>query len=183
MKPTLINYILFLFAKHKDQDKFIKEIAEELSVVSDSVNIKFYYGPESGIFTFQSMDDFPAIHEFMNIMFEGMEVAYILLPYKHDRMSVGLQSDIYKHLFNEKGDENMSGKEVSVQKMLDDKLKDFDLEMFFNEEGDDEFDDTIKKIKSKPVEPSIDDILDKINDKGISSLTEKELSLLENYSK
>lgn len=184
MKPTKINYILFLFAKHEKQDMFITGIAEELSVVSDSENIKFYYGPESGIFTFQSTDDFQTIHEYMNIIFEGMSLAYFLLPFKHDTMSVGLQMDIYKHLFNESNGENMSGKGVSVQKMLNDKFKEVDFEKLFSElDTDEDDDDEIKKIKSKEPKPSLDDLLEKIKDEGMSSLTKKELSLLEKYSK
>jgi hypothetical protein len=38
-------------------------------------------------------------------------------------------------------------------------------------------------MRKKTKEPSLNDLLDKINEKGISSLTKKELHLLETFSK
>ena len=40
----------------------------------------------------------------------------------------------------------------------------------------------IKKSKKKKPEPNIDDILDKMIDKGMDSLTKKEKKILDNYS-
>jgi|688.fasta_scaffold55662_2 hypothetical protein len=183
MNDKLTSYILFVFAKHDEQEKFITSLAEELSVISDSLNIKFYYGPESGIFTFDTMDDFPIVKEYMEIMFCESKIVYMLLPYEHDKMSVGLTDDIYNHLFTQNISENMSGFEPEAQKMLSKELKER-VDLFFDKITDDEDeDDEIKKIKSKLPIPSLDNLLDKIKDKGMVSLTKKELSLLEQYSK
>jgi hypothetical protein len=179
----LTSYILFVFAKHNEQEEFITSLAEELSVISDSLNIKFYYGPESGIFTFDTMDEFSVVKEYMEIMFCESKIVYMLLPYEHDKMSVGLTDDIYKHLFTQNIGENMSGFEPEVQKMLSKELKER-VDLFFDKITDDEDeDDEIKKIKSKLPIPSLDNLLDKIKDNGMASLTKKELSLLEQYSK
>jgi hypothetical protein len=179
----LTSYILFVFAKHNEQEEFITSLAEELSVISDSLNIKFYYGPESGIFTFDTMDEFSVVKEYMEIMFCESKIVYMLLPYEHDKMSVGLTDDIYKHLFTQNIGENMSGFEPEAQKMLSKELKER-VDLFFDKITDDEDeDDEIKKIKSKLPIPSLDNLLDKIKDNGMASLTKKELSLLEQYSK
>lgn len=179
----LTSYILFVFAKHNEQEEFITSLAEELSVISDSLNIKFYYGPESGIFTFDTMDEFQIVKEYMEIMFCESKIVYMLLPYEHDKMSVGLTDDIYKHLFTQNISENMSGFEPEAQKMLSKELKER-VDLFFDKITDDEDeDDEIKKIKSKLPIPSLDNLLDKIKDNGMASLTKKELSLLEQYSK
>jgi hypothetical protein len=179
----LTSYILFVFAKHKEQEKFITSLAEELSVISDSLNIKFYYGPESGIFTFDTMDEFSIVKEYMDIMFCESKIVYMLLPYEHDKMSVGLTDDIYKHLFTQNVSENMTGFEPEAQKMLSKELKET-VDLFFEKvNDDDDEDDEIKKIKSKSPIPSLDNLLDKIKDNGMASLTKKELSLLEQYSK
>jgi hypothetical protein len=179
----LTSYILFVFAKHNEQEQFITSLAEELSVISDSLNIKFYYGPESGIFTFDTMDEFPIVKEYMDIMFCESKIVYMLLPYEHDKMSVGLTDDIYNHLFTQNVSENMSGFEPEAQKMLSKELKER-VNFFFEKITDEEEeDDEIKKIKSKLPIPSLDNLLDKIKDNGIASLTKKELSLLEQYSK
>ena len=179
----LTSYILFVFAKHNEQEEFITSLAEELSVISDSLNIKFYYGPESGIFTFDTMDEFQIVKEYMEIMFCESKIVYMLLPYEHDKMSVGLTDDIYKHLFTQNISENMSGFEPEAQKMLSKELKER-VDLFFDKITDDEDeDDEIKKIKSKLPIPSLDNLLDKIKDNGMASLTKKELSLLKQYSK
>jgi hypothetical protein len=116
-------------------------------------------------------------------MFCESKIVYMLLPYEHDKMSVGLTDDIYNHLFTQNISENMSGFEPEAQKMLSKELKER-VDLFFDKITDDEDeDDEIKKIKSKLPIPSLDNLLDKIKDKGMVSLTKKELSLLEQYSK
>ena len=47
----------------------------------------------------------------------------------------------------------------------------------------DEEDDEIEKLRSKSYEPSVNDILDKIRDVGIKSLTKQEKTILDNYAK
>lgn len=184
MNDRLTSYILFVFAKHDEQEEFITSLAEELSVISDSLNIKFYYGPESGIFTFDTKDDFSVIKEYMDIMFCESKIVYMLLPYDHDKISVGFSYDIYNHLFTQNVGKNISSFESESQKTLSEELKSR-VDLFFDKIIDDEDDDKdeIKKIKSKSSVPSLDDLLDKINDKGLVSLTKKELSLLKQYSK
>jgi hypothetical protein len=71
---------------------------------------------------------------------------------------------------------------------------DEDRERFFsifnlndNEEDDDESDELIRKImlrnKLTKNKPSLDYLLDKINDKGVNSLTDKEKQLLNEYAR
>lgn len=175
----LRDYILFIFGKHEEQEKFIKDIAEEISVISDSPNVRFYYGPESGVFTFQTIDEFEDTKEFIELMFNQTNVGYFLLPYKYDKMSAGIPEDIIKHLFNLNNNENVTEFGFEAQEVLSNQLKE-KVDKFFNEDEDE---DEILKIKSKLPVLTVDDILDKINEKGIRSLTKEELSLLENYSK
>jgi hypothetical protein len=53
----------------------------------------------------------------------------------------------------------------------------------FNEEIDEDDDEDILLKQIKPLPLTLDNILDKINDCGISSLTNDELNLLNKYSK
>jgi hypothetical protein len=189
MKETNINYILFFFGKHvNNQEKLVKNIAEDLIVISDSKDIKYYFGSESAIFTFKSGENFIMLDEYMKIIFDEMECNYFLLPYNPDNMSVGLSNETSKHLFSDNNDENMSENGFEAQQMLSKELKD-KFSFFFNKTdeeydfNDDDDDTELLKIKKKPQTPTIDDILDKINDEGIRSLTKEELYLLENYSK
>jgi hypothetical protein len=72
--------------------------------------------------------------------------------------------------------------EFEVRKMIQDEIK----ESFMLNIDDFDFDydeeDDIEKIKNKTRNPSLDQLLDKIKEKGLNSLTEKELTQLNKYS-
>lgn len=176
---------MFLFGEHKEQDKFIESIANEISVIANSKNIKFYYGQTSAIFTFSSVETFDDIKEFLGIVFGGTNIVHVLLPYNNDKMSVNLPKGIYEHLFDINNDETMSGLKIEAQESIndiDDKISEFEFIKLLND-VDDFDDDEICNLKNKKQEPSIDDILDKISEKGLSSLTNTEKQILEKYSK
>jgi hypothetical protein len=109
----------------------------------------------------------------------------MLFPYEKDKMSLKMEEDISKHLFDTEikpeKTEKLSELEKRIINLLDGKSEESLSEM---DECEDygEFVDEILKRKNV-VEPTLDQLLDKINEKGMSSLTEKELNLLNNYSK
>ena len=102
MKNKMYNYILFVFAKSKNQDDFVTEIAEEIAVITKSKNIRYYYGPEACVFTFGTLDDLKSVAEYVDIILSEGEISYFLLPYHSDNMSFGLPKDISDHLFSDK---------------------------------------------------------------------------------
>ena len=195
----MYNYILFVFAKSKNQDGFVTEIAEEIAVITKSKNVKYYYGPEACVFTFGTVDDMKSVSEYVDIILSEGEISYFLLPYSSDNITFGLPKDISDHLFSDK----MSGIEKLDQDLdvkwskIDSDLKKLDEDMFekfmnvFSDEDDDE-DDEISKLIKRTKTTKVDDfvtenqfnlILDKINSDGMESLTKKELDLLKKYSK
>jgi hypothetical protein len=180
----MTDYILFVFAEHKDQDEFVKSIAEDISIVSDSNDIKYYYGPSSAIITFKSTDSIQELHEYLGILFFSETIVYLLLPYKTDNMSVGMSAETFKHLFNISKDEDMSGFESMVQNMSQNEIPK-NIQYILKEEYTDEEDedDEIVKIKNSPKKIEIDEILDKISECGINSLSLQEKKFLETYSK
>jgi hypothetical protein len=122
------------------------------------------------------------------------DIMYVLLPYTSDNLSYGLPEKISKHLFNDGISDFMSEKpnnsyteEFEVRKMIQDKIRDtFDLnienfDFEYDEDEDDEWTD-IDEIKNKQRAPSLDELLDKIKEEGLNSLTEKELLQLNKYS-
>ena len=117
----MTDYILFVFAEHKNQDEFVKTIAEDISIVSDSENIKYYYGPSSAIITFKSTDTIQELHEYMGILFFSETIVYMLLPYKPDNMSVGMNPEVFKHLFLQSKSEDVSGFQTMVQNVDENK--------------------------------------------------------------
>ena len=197
MKNKTFNYILFVFAKSKNQDNFVTEIAEEIAVITKSKNIRYYYGPEACVFTFGTLDDLKSVAEYVDIILSEGEISYFLLPYRSDNMSFGLPKDISDHLFSDKmSDIDKLGRDLDVKwSKIDSDLKKLDEDMFekfmnvFSD--DDEEDDDISKLIKRTKTTKVDDyvsenefnfILDKINSDGMSSLTKKELNLLKQYS-
>jgi hypothetical protein len=197
MKNKTFKYILFVFAKSKNQDDFVTEIAEEIAVITKSKNIRYYYGPEACVFTFSTLDDLKSVTEYVDIILSEGEVSYFLLPYSPDNMSFGLPKDISEHLFTDKlSDIEKMDRDLDVKwNKLDSDFKKLDEEMFdkfmnaFSDE--DEEDDDISKLIKRTKTTKVDDyvsenefnfILDKINSDGMSSLTKKELNLLKQYS-
>lgn len=187
----LTKYILFVFAKNDNPKEFTEQIAEELCVISDTPNLNFYFGPESSVFTISTLDSYEDVKDYVDMILGVGDIMYVLLPYTPDKLSYGLPEKISKHLFNDGISDFMSEKynnsepnEFEVRKMIQDKIRDtfnLNIENFDFEYDEDEWTD-IDEIKNKQRSPSLDELLEKIKEKGLNSLTEKELIFLNKYS-
>ena len=187
----LTKYILFVFAKNDNPKEFTEQIAEELCVISDTPNLNFYFGPESSVFTISTLDSHQDVIDYVDMILDVGDIMYVLLPYTSDNLSYGLPEKISKHLFNDGINDFMSEKpnnsyteEFEVRKMIQDKIRDtinLNIDNFDFDYDEDEWSD-IDEIKNKQRSPSLDELLEKIKEKGLNSLTEKELSQLNKYS-
>ena len=187
----LTKYILFVFAKNDNPKEFTEQIAEELCVISDSPNLNFYFGPESSVFTLSTLDSYEDVKDYVNMILGVGDIMYVLLPYTSDNLSYGLPSKVSEHLFNDGINDFMSENlknsepnEFEVRKMIQDKIRDnfrLNIENFDFEYDEDEWTD-IDEIKNKQRSPSLDELLEKIKEKGLNSLTEEELIYLNKYS-
>jgi len=187
----LTKYILFVFTNNDNPKEFTEQIAEELCVISDTPNLNFYFGPESSVFTISTLDSHQDVKDYVDMILDVGDIMYVLLPYTSDNLSYGLPEKISKHLFNDGINDFMSEKpnnsyteEFEVRKMIQDKIRDdfnLNVDNFDFEYDEDEWSD-IDKIKNKQRSPSLDELLEKIKEKGLNSLTEKELSQLNKYA-
>ena len=183
---NLTKYILFVFTKNDNPKEFTEQIADELCVISDSPNLNFYFGPESSVFTISTLDSYEDVKDYVDMILGIDEIMYVLLPYTTDKMSYGLPKKISDHLFNDGVSDFMSENpkipnqdDIEVRKMIQDHIKE---SFFLSLESFEDEDDDIKKIKFKKNVPSLDELLEKIKEKGLSSLTETELTQLNKYS-
>jgi len=180
-----MKYLLFVFAKHKDQESFVKILAEEIVGVIDTSDIKFYYGDESAVLTFNTKESIENVKDFFLDTLGASGIVYFLSPYEPDKMSYWLDRKIEKHLFDsdKRSDivEKTLEEQVEVQKLIFGDLEK-GLDSLIQDIEDEDVDE-IKQLKSKPRVKTIDELLDKIIDCGYESLTEKELILLNEYSK
>lgn len=171
------TYILFVFAIHDDPDSFVSTIAEELSMVAMSPDVRYFYGPQSAIFTFSTQEEFTEMSEIINIMFGQENFSFMFLPLDKNIMLSGFGENVDKHLF---GSSPLAVKPTNISKI--NKTNDMFKELE-NGDFDDEEDDELIKLKFKSYVPSVNEILDKIKDRGIKSLTKQEKEILDNYSK
>ena len=188
---NLTKYILFVFAKNDNPKEFTEQIAEELCVISDTPNLNFYFGPESSVFTISTLDSHQDVKDYVDMILDVGDIMYVLLPYTSDNLSYGLPEKISKHLFNDGINDFMSEKpnnsyteEFEVRKMIQDQIRDnfmLNVDDFDFDYDEDEWTD-IDEIRNKHRSPSLDELLDKIKEKGLNSLTEKELLQLNKYS-
>lgn len=185
------TYILFIFAAHKDQDKFIKTISEEIVGASDSNDVRYFYGSESAIITFKSSADFEYLKNYIELIFGSSNVTFFMMPFIPDSTSFFLEKEIESHLFGTdkmtENDEKSQYEKIQAQKLLFEDITgipiNFMEEIMGDDDDDDDNDDFLTCLQEKVYEPSLDEILDKISQCGMSNLTEKELSLLKKYSK
>jgi hypothetical protein len=183
----LTKYILFVFTKNDNPKEFTEQIADELSVLSDSPNLNYYYGPESSIFTVSTLDSYEDVKDYVDMILDVDDIMYILLPYTSDKLSYGLPKKISEHLFNDGINDYMSEipkkfdeNEIEVQNMIKKQIRDefllkvewMDIDNFSKE----------KIIKTKKT-PTFDELFEKIADSGIESLSPEELLTLNQYSK
>jgi hypothetical protein len=143
------------------------------------------------VFTISTLDSYEDVTDYIDMVLGVGDILYVLLPYTSDKLSYGLPEKISKHLFNDGISDFMSEKsnnsepnEFEVRKMIQDKIRDtfkLNIENFNFEYEEEEWTD-IDEIKNKVRTPSLDELLEKIKEKGLNSLTEKELIYLNKYS-
>ena len=86
-------YLLVVFAKSDKQEEFVEFVAEEISTVSNPDLIKYYFGEESIIFTFESSNNYKTLSKFVSDVFLGMDIVFFLTQYNPDEMLLSLPSN------------------------------------------------------------------------------------------
>jgi hypothetical protein len=144
---------------NEDQDEFVKMMANELSLLAVSSDVRYYYGPQASVFVFTSNETFKGLSEMITITFETDELVYMFLPLDKNNMTSGFGDNVDKHLF---GDKPLTNDSTNITNAFQAFKEDFDE---FAQMCEDDYDDEIVRIKrkSKPYVPSVNDILDKIS--------------------
>ena len=167
------KYLLTIFGEFKS-DEICKEIAIALSPVVDSPNLKFQFTKGILIFHFASEMDMSDVHEYLEMTSYDLYESFILSEYT-DKVSVFMSDENKKHLFDLETNEGNSGIEMVLAprngfQYIDDTEDEF-VALLLNE----------MKKNLKPL--TLDQLLDKIKNGGVESLTPFEKGTLDNYSK
>ncbi len=163
------KYLLTILGTPRSITSFLGALNNLISNISD-LEMKYFYSDSCILATFETELDFPSISEFLEDSLGITSVPYIITSADKD-ISFSLEDEIETHLFGINKYESEG---------------DFDYEEYPTEEDIFEVLTTLggkQANEETEPEPSLDDLLMKIQKSGINSLTDNEKKLLNNYSK
>lgn len=167
------KYLLVVFGDFTDT-KVLTKIATGMTPIVDSPHLKLHQSSSSVVFHFATELQQDDLNDFLVGLFYGTS-DYFILTEMTDKVSVSMNDDLRAHLLDLENESEFFGKTIENDLFISEQ----DLA---NEAGAfveyllDEFQTEIKK-------PTLNELLDKISDKGLKSLTQFEKQTLDNYSK
>ena len=168
------KYLLVVFGDFKSK-KLIESVGKGLAPIVDSRHLKFQYIKGALIMYFGSEVNQEELHDFLTGFFYGISETFILTE-MNDKVSLYMTDETKAHLLDLDND----GDDVEIRIDMSSMIKPQMDEEFMTEDFVkfllDEFNEEVKV-------PTLNEILDKINEKGIKSLSPFEKEILDNYSK
>lgn len=183
-----MKYLMLIYGESEsmDSEALTTKIGKEIQPIVVSEQIKYIYGDGNAIFHFESDMKYEEMSIYVEIIFEELgDIMYVLIPF-NGKLASNMGKERQNHLMsidNEKSDEEKI--EIKTIK-IDLSDKNFDEKSFF-----DIFVNILNQnnpfINEKNTEEvcnmTLDELLDKISETGINSLTDAEKLKLEEYSK
>jgi len=168
------KYLLVVFGDFKSK-KMIESVGKGLSPIVDTPHLKFQHTKGALIMHFGSEVSQEELHDFLTGFFYGMSDTLILTEMT-DKVSLSMSDETRAHLLDLDNDGDNVEIRIDMSNMrkpdMDEEFMAEDFVKFLL----DEFNEDVKK-------PTLNEILDKINEKGIKSLLPFEKEILDNYSK
>ena len=175
-------YMLFIFGDFDEQETLATNLSSQILTVVSSPFLKFTYGEYGVVFHFRSKETFSDLKEYIDMGMSEITEQYFLMEVTKNvdiKMPRKLKKDFLNIDGEEKKKETKTG-EINVESKLKERreeLRNFTFEFLMPA-------DFNQMVQKEPdYLPTVDEILDKISEKGINSLTEKEKEILDNYGK
>ena len=187
------QYLLFIFGEFKNNDKLVELIASQLSIFTDENSyLKYNYGDYGIVLHFQSHFSFYNLRDHVHIILEKIVPQYFLMErpknfyaFMPPELKLNL-FDLYEKNHNEE-QKNVNFKDNMnlIDNFLINITSSMNEDLFSEENMGKMFENIMFKMEKeeKKQTPTIDELLDKIKDKGLSSLTDDEKQILDEYSK
>ena len=178
------RYMLFIFGDFTEMENFIDEISYQLITVVSSEFLKFNYGEFGMVLHFRTKETFEELKEYIDMCLEGQVEQYFLME-ATENVDIKMERKLKKDFLNIDGvKKENKNKEVDVEKLSEEKKKRLGNIMdFIIPLSEDIIEFPIKFKRPELPKPTTDQILDKISEQGIESLTEEEKQILDNYGK
>ena len=178
------EYMLFLYGDFAESEKITEDITLQIVTITSSEYLKFTYGEYGAAIHFRSKELFSELKEYIDMVFNEITDQYFLVEIKGN-YDIKMPRKMKKDFLNIDGivkkEETRNGTiNVEEEKNRINNIKNFSFEMLLPILDENEF---LRNRKQEIIEPTVDEILDKIAEKGIQSLTESEKNILDNYGK
>ena len=153
------------------------EIASELSKISKSDNIKYVYGESHTLFHFDSDMSSTEVADFVDLLKDDVgDFMFVLLEgFKSIESNMPTESLESLMKLNRRG--RPPRKKNRLKNIFEN--KEFDIKKFMDEHNT----RVLEFLNNTTSDLTIDEILDKIKDQGINSLTNEEKDKLDKYSR
>lgn len=186
------QYLLFIFGEFKNNDKIVELIASQISIFTDENSyLKYNYGDYGIVMHFQSHFSFYNLRDHVHVVLEKVVPQYFLMErpknfyaFMPPELKLNL-FDLYEENHNEE-QTNVNFKDMMniVDNFLINITSSINEDLFSEENMNNMFENIMTKLDNeKKYVPTIDELLDKIKDNGLDSLTDNEKQLLDEYSK
>ena len=173
-----MEYVLFAFGDYTKEDPIINLIIDFVSQISDK-DVKYQYGDSGIIVSFATKQSSSDIMSFFEDNLTKLTAMFFVFPI-NDSSIISMDQEIYNHLFDDVNSGNTeTEKKIQIDFSESALLEDSEMTESLNRV----FDLLFKTPKKAERVLSLDDILDKINENGIDSLTQIEKQKLDEYSK
>jgi hypothetical protein len=174
-----MDYLITVFGDFSES-KNVDEVTTSLRPLIDSENLTFNYNEHSLIVHFSADMSLQVLSNYVKDVLYLKADMVLISP--SDVTSILANEEFMNKLLKHQTSNDVS--DVSLEFVDSKPFERLHEEMMSLDEDDDE-EDEIKTIiqRAKKKTLSLDDLLDKITEKGIDSLTNKEKKLLQNLSK
>ena len=185
MEPRIRKYLLFMFGNWntiEKNSKIMGNIKDVMDTIVSHHEFSFVTGDRVIIMCIKSRMTFEEIEDILKEFLTSEITSFFLMP-KPRKLSYRLDSNLEDHLFNDGKVKRKSNINPEIAKLLQQQLKNIVDSRFKNLITD--LDKPVKmgKIKKNLRPMSVDNLLDKIIDEGLDSLTHAELEFLNKYNK
>ena len=178
------RYMLFIFGDFTENETFINDISYQLVTVISSEYLKFNYGEYGMTLHFRTTESFEDLKEYVDMCLEDLVEQYFLME-ATENVDIKMDRKLKKDFLNIDGVKiENKNKEIDVEKLNEEKKNKIGGMMDFLIPLSEDIINIPMMFKRPPVlEPTVDQILEKITEKGIESLTKEEKQILDNYAK
>ena len=178
------RYMLFIFGDFTEMENFIDEISYQLITVVSSQFLKFNYGEFGMVLHFRTKETFSELKDYIDMCLDGQVEQYFLME-ATENVDIKMERKLKRDFLNIDGvKKENKNKEVDVEKLSEEKEKKIgNIMEFILPLSEDMINIPMTFKRPESPKPTVDQILEKITENGIESLTKEEKQILDNYGK